>query len=475
MSITAPKGITLHSANVAQTFLGDGTAEDFIGLVRPSSEDQVQKIIRWANDKNISLLPISSPSGPRIQGAKGVNGQIIVLDMSRLSKLIFADGSNRIALIEPGVTFGEIDILLKESGMRCFKPFLPRKTKSVLSAFLDREPILSSNDHWDTMDPLSSFSLVFGNGDRFKTGGAALPGTLTKQIESGNRFMNSTGPSTTDYSRVIMGSQGTLGVVCWASIYCEPIPPMEKACLFGSDTLLPLMETVRQISLRKIGSQTFILNKEQMTAALADNVQDFEASANRNFPKWMLFVNLSASNLHSEESLAWKMADLSGVASLAGVVDISADNENELNRLASRLHTPTETYFKSVPKGHFSEVFCLTQLSNTENLVSMIEAKLKSAQIKNISYGFYVQPTVQGVSAHVELTIFHEAEQSDVAQELIANLSTLMADNGGFFSRPYDSQVEDSFNRASDLVPHLKKVKSMFDPQGVLSPGRLCF
>jgi len=48
-------------------------------------------------------------------------------------------------------------------------------------------------------------------------------------------------------------------------------------------------------------------------------------------------------------------------------------------------------------------------------------------------------------------------------------------DMGGFFSRPYGLVSDMVYSRTAGYTEMLKKVKQMFDPNNVMSPGRLCF
>ncbi len=48
-------------------------------------------------------------------------------------------------------------------------------------------------------------------------------------------------------------------------------------------------------------------------------------------------------------------------------------------------------------------------------------------------------------------------------------------DNGGFFSRPYGPNTWAVFNRDTANMAVLKKLKNLFDPNGIMNPGKVCF
>ena len=150
-------------------------------VVKPKSVEQIQRIVRLANEKKISLIPVSSKA-PRFRGdTVPTNNHSVVVDLSGMKKILRMDRRNRVAIIEPGVTFGELREAAAKHGMKVLMPLVPRATKSVLGSYLEREPILIPRYHWDMTDPLLCTEVVFGTGDLFRTGSAAGPGTLEEQ------------------------------------------------------------------------------------------------------------------------------------------------------------------------------------------------------------------------------------------------------------------------------------------------------
>ena len=53
--------------------------------------------------------------------------------------------------------------------------------------------------------------LFFGNGEEFRTGQAAGPGTIEEQWTVGGKQKSPYGPGTASFHRIIQGAQGTMG------------------------------------------------------------------------------------------------------------------------------------------------------------------------------------------------------------------------------------------------------------------------
>lgn len=479
----APDGIVIdtHAASVeAYVASHVGTSARPLGIAKPATQADVERLVQWANQHRIALVPVSSSGGPRRRADTALAVPAVVVDLSSMDSLIHADGRDSIALIEPGMTFPAFDEALRAHGLRSIKPLMPRATKSVLSSFLEREPTLSPNDHWDTTDPLAALSIVFGSGEPFRTGGASLPGTLEENLKRGNRQMMASGPLVTDYGRVLCGSQGTLGIVTWGSVYCERIPHLEQAMLFGSEDISALAELCRQLALHQLGAQFFVLNRTQFLAAMSDNAAEFDrrfsdGAAGGALAPWLLYVNLTASDHLPEQKMQWQMETLRELAAQAGASLMTGPAGLNAEALSHRLQHPPGGYYKDAPRGMHKELFGLTQLDKVQSILDALGPLLDQNALDVMRLGIYVQPTIQGVSCHLEFCLFHNAAEDAKAAERMADLHIALNRERVFFSRPYGEWAATAFEEGAGIVPYLKTVKDMFDPNGILNPGKLCF
>ena len=62
-------------------------------------------------------------------------------------------------------------------------------------------------------------------------------------------------------------------------------------------------------------------------------------------------------------------------------------------------------------------------------------------------------------------------DMKDLSDDLAANLIAA----GAYFSRPYGPWAQPVYNRDAAAKDALRKVKAIFDPVGILNPGKLCF
>jgi FAD/FMN-containing dehydrogenase len=103
-------------------------------VVKPKNAEDIQKLVKLANETSTPLVPVSS-GPPHFRGdtVPGIGGAVIV-DLSKMKKIINVDRARRVAMVEPGVTFGELIPAAEKEGIRLNMPLLPRKSKTVVGS-----------------------------------------------------------------------------------------------------------------------------------------------------------------------------------------------------------------------------------------------------------------------------------------------------------------------------------------------------
>ena len=143
-------------------------------VVRPGSEAEVQALVAWANQTGTPLVPVSS-GAPHFYGdtVPSVPGAVMV-DLSRMNKILRIDRRNRMVVIEPGVTYAQLQPELAKEGMRVTPPLYPRANKSVIASLLERQPTLVTRYNYSLPEPLRNCGVIWGDGTRFFTGESGM-------------------------------------------------------------------------------------------------------------------------------------------------------------------------------------------------------------------------------------------------------------------------------------------------------------
>jgi hypothetical protein len=448
-------------------------------VVKPRNTGDIEKLVKLARETSTPLVPVSS-GPPHFKGdtVPAVGGAIVV-DLSGMKKIIRVDRLNRVAMFEPGVTFGELIPAATKEKLRLNMPLLPRKTKSVTASMLEREPVVLPNYHWDLPDPLNCVEVIFGTGDMFRTGAAAGPGSIEEQWAAGGAQVTSAGPSSVSWYRMIGGSQGTMGVVCWSSARCELLPQVEEPYFVGSADLNKLMEMVHWLIRLRIPNECFILNKTNLAMMVARNYTKQYREIYDSLPPWILFYNLAGYEYFPEERVKVHEEDARGVAQRAQVeASRSAGKISAFEFLKAAQAPSTEPYWKLRAKNACQDIAFISNFQQVAVLIDVMYNAASQAGYPVPEIGTYVQPLVQGANYHVEFNLFYDMNnprEADMVRKLTNDVVDPLIANGAFFSRPYGEASRYILNKDTATVETLKRVKTIFDPDNIMNTGKLCF
>jgi FAD/FMN-containing dehydrogenase len=448
-------------------------------IVRPGRAGEVQKIVKWANETMMPLVPVSS-GPPHFRGdTVPCMGGSVIVDLTRMKKIIRVDRKNRVAMVEPGVTFGELQPKLGKAGLSAYMPLCPRSSKSVMGSMLEREPITMPNHHWDSLDPFLCAEIIFGTGDKLRSGEAAGPDSIKDQWKIGKAQMVPFGLGQFDESRLISGAQGTIGITTWATMKCRPLSRLTRTFLISSDTIEPLIDLSYRLIRIRLGDTCFIVNDLNLASLLAQSpgeIRDLRAALSQ----WVLVVTFEGYGALPEEKVEYQEADFRDMLKQAGnLKPIHTVGGFSDDYVADLLAKPSdEPYWKLRYKGGFSDIFFLTTLDKTPAFIGAMLALAQSRRFAAENIGIYIQPIVQGTSCHMEFDLYYDPTdmtQTERARSLVTEGAQDMANMGAFFSRPYGPWAKIAYTRAAETNILQRKVKKIFDPNNVLNPGRLCF
>jgi FAD/FMN-containing dehydrogenase len=448
-------------------------------VVKPKNASDIQKIIKLANETQTPLVPVSS-GPPHFRGdtVPGIGGAVIV-DLSGMKKIINVDRARRVAMVEPGVTFGELIPAAEKEGIRLNIPLLPRKSKTVIGSLLEREPVIMPKYQWDTSDPLACVEVIFGNGDEFRTGQAAGPGTVKEQWAVGGVQKAPYGPGIASWHRLIQGSQGTIGIVTWASMRCELLPSLEEPFMVSSSGLDTILELASWLIRLRMVNECFILNNTNLAAIFAKKWPGDYQRIKDALPTWTLFYNIAGYEVLPEERVSSYIEDATDITKRLGVEAVKASGGISANQILKAVQKPSdEPYWKLRYKGACEDVLFLTINDKLEGLVGAMNEVAEKAGYPTSEMGIYIQPIVQGTGVHCEFNLFFDPENSSEANRVkglsAAAVKSLLA-HGAFFSRPYGENTGMILNRDAATVAVLNKLKTIFDPNYIMNPGKVCF
>jgi len=456
----------------------------FVNRVRPNcvvtvrKADQVKKLIKLANKTQTPLVPVSSGT-PHFKGdTVPSNGGSIIADLSKMKKVEFVDRPRRVAMVEPGITFGELIPLATKKGLRLNLPLLPRQSKSVIGSILEREPVLLPGYQWDMSDPLACTGLCFGNGEEFRTGQAAGPGTLKQQWKVDAVQKSPYGPGTASLHRLIQGAQGTMGIVTWMSIRCEILPSVEEPFFVGSSDLDRLLDLMSWLIRLRMVTECFIINSTNLAAIFSTGQKDYQ-KVKDTLPAYSLFYTLAGYDYFPEERVNAHIVDIASMNQRIGLDSKKAAGIVSANAMLRKVQQACEEpYWKLRLKGASQDVFFLTIHDKIEAQIKAMKDMAGEAGYPSSDLGIYIQPIVQGTGYHCEFNMFYDPDSSvelNRVKDLSFSATRTLMNKGAFFSRPYGDEANLIYNRDAATTDALHRVKKIFDPNNVMNPGKVCF
>ena len=119
--------------------------------------------------------------------------------------------------------------------------------------------------------------------------------------------------------------------------------------------------------------------------------------------------------------------------------------------------------------GAEKELLMLAPPSKTAGLLEILKDGMPQG-------GLTVQPQVQGRAFRIECNVRFEdlPGESEKRENELFELAKRLADAGAYFDRPYGRLTELVYNEPLS-VDAMRRVKKIFDPDGILNPGKLCF
>ncbi len=448
-------------------------------VVRPGSAVDVQALVLWANETGTPLVPVSS-GPPHFHGDTVPSvPEAVVVDLSRMNAIRRIDTRNRIAVIEPGVTYAQLDAALAAEGLRIARPLQPRANKSVVASLLERQPTVIPRLQYNLPEPLRTCGVVWGTGEIAFTGEAGSgPLDLEAQWQKGLAQVDPKGPLATDLMRVVTGAQGTMGIVVWASVRLDIAPTVHEYVFVPGTSLAELSEFCYRLTRTRLGDEVALMNGSQLAQLVGRDAAHVQA-LRQDLPSWVVVVGLAGAALLPEERVRVQEKDLKALVQecrlrlLSGLPGLTnADVVRVFEGCACG--APWKLRYR----GGAQEVFFLTTLDKVQGFVDTVLTAAETWRYPAADIGIYVQPQHQGVAQHVEFTFPYAPACPQEAAKVKALHEAVSRDliaQGAYFSRPYGPWAEKVYARDAHARRVLTVVKNIVDPRNVLNPGKLCF
>jgi len=187
-------------------------------IVKPETTLQVQEIMKYANENIIPVIARGGGSGMCGQAVPIQGG--IILDMKGMNRIIEINLEDVYCRVEPGVVDDDLNLALKQYGV--FYPPTPASSRiaTIGGEIANNASGVRSVKYGATRDAVLGMKVVMANGELVNLG------AHTRVEASGYQL-----------HKLMVGSEGTLGIVVEATLSFVPIPEFRCMGVANFDSL----------------------------------------------------------------------------------------------------------------------------------------------------------------------------------------------------------------------------------------------
>jgi glycolate oxidase len=417
-----------------------------LALVNATRVEHVQATLRAASEFRIPVVPRGAGTG-LAGGANGTDGAI-VLSVAGMDRIVEISAEDQLAVIEPGVVNSGLNDALEPYGLFFAPDPASRAISTIGGNIATNAGGLLCAKYGVTREAVLALDVVLADGRLIRTGHRTVKGVTGF-----------------DLTALFVGSEGTLGVIVGATVRLLPIPAGEPRTL---GAIFPDVRTAAaaaaRVSAARLRPAVMELIDgpalERISAYLGEQTiaDAFGTTGGGSF----LLVQFDGPSAGADATAAGAL-----IAESGGTVSVAADAAEGERLLAIRrafhpaLAASGEVLIEdvAVPRSRMPEMF---------------------AAIERISqrYGIPIPTVAHAGDGNLHPNFVYEGEEAPaVVWEAAGDLFRTAVELGGTLTGEHGVGVLKRRWLADELGPDSYelqvKLKSVFDPLGILNPGKV--
>lgn len=417
--------------------------------VTPRNTKQVSQVMKYCFDEHIPVTPIGSQTGLS-GGALSVFGGV-GLSMKKMNSVLNLDEKNLQITVEPGLITEELQNAAAEKGLFYAPDPSSKGSCSIGGNLAENAGGPRAVKYGVTKDWVLNLEVVLPNGEIIWTGA--------------NTLKNSTGYNLT---QLIVGSEGTLGIITKAVLKLIPAVPNNVSMLAQFDSSVKACEAVSAIFRAGITPSAM----EFMERDALDWIMKFDESTAIKIEESTqahLLIEIDGTDMDSIYQECEKVAEVLEQYECGEI--LLADNQaqkDEIWRMRRRIGEAVKS--NSIYK-------------EEDTVVPRFELPALLSGVKKIGedYGFHSVCYGHAGDGNLHINIIKgeltDKEWNNELPKAIREIFELTVSLGGTLSGEHGiGYVQKNYmNIAFSEVELgiLKSIKNVFDPTGIMNPGKL--
>ena len=424
-----------HTMTIHESELPDG-------VVFAESKEDVQKVVKICNEFKCPIIPFGV--GSSFEGHLNAPYGGISIDMNNMNKILTVHHEDLLVVVQPGVTREQLNTHLRDTGL--FFPIDPGANASLGGMTATRASGTNAVRYGTMKDNVIALEVVTPDGQIIKTANKA------RKSSAGY-----------DLTRLMVGSEGTLGVTTEITLKLYGIPEL----IAGGRVSFPSVKDATDAVIMTVQAGIPVARIEFLDIAQVKAVNSYSKT---NLPEAPLLLL----EFHGSEKSVKEQSELFGeIASDHGGNDFEWTSNNEdRNKLWKARH---DAYWSCKAVRPEAEIYSTDVCVPISKLSDCIIETIEDME-KNELIGPIVSHAGDG-NFHVALLIDKknqvELDKLDsflvrISERAIRMNGTCTGEHGvGQGKRKY------MLKELGNAVDVMKKVKNAFDPNKIMNPGKL--
>jgi D-lactate dehydrogenase (cytochrome) len=411
-------------------------------VVYPESRDEVVRVLRFANEHRIPIVPFGRGSSLEAHTLTLHGG--ISLDLGRMDRILEVRPDDFIARVQPGVTHGALNAALAEHGL--LFPVDPGWDASLGGMAGTNASGTNAVKYGVMRDQVLGAEAVLADGTVMRTGGMAMKSSAGY-----------------DLTGLFVGSEGTLGVLTELILRLYPLPGWTVA----ARAVFPDIEAAGRAAVAMIRTGMRIGRVELVDARTVDAVNTYKGTDYAAAPTLFLEFSGSKASVESDVEVARKTSASEGCSSF----EFEADEEAR-EKLWEARHDAALAIRDLYPgMGMMATDVCvpISELPGAlRHARDIIESRgLDGAILGHVGDGNYhaVFPVDTGDEADQERA---EAVNEEIVDYALERGGTCTGEHGIGLGKTEHLQKEHG-----DSLPFMREIKRIADPNGIMNPGKV--
>ncbi|MCP4764624.1 MAG: FAD-binding oxidoreductase [archaeon] len=465
----------IRASYLAKSVMG---LESQIGdvVIRPRYTEEVRKILVWCSSRKIPVSPISAGLSGGF-ACPTIKPGGVVLDLSRMNRVIEVDEENRYAIIEPGVTNGEFWAYMEKNHPGFCPPVADGAppAATVMGDAIDRGFSLVTSSMGPQGEIFMGGEVCVPNGDIITLGSMALNGTKPF-------YRWGLGP---EIFSIFMGSQGTMGVFTKGVIKIFPHPKYKTVKQYNMGNAYDMQNLTLDLGKLEFGiaHNTVMVQGGNwplmMTRWPKDKVpHDYESWKEMGIAKWWMNWEIWAQTQEELDNVT-KTIDKYAADFKKDKRCVEPDEitEQQLHpkQIASRMRKPNKI---AIPYSYWEAGFLFitfyTPWNECADFAIEYNKILKKYDFPEVMWIASIERCRQAICMPIVCFDSSKPEDFERVQEMNRESTEMCLKRGWINYRP-DPYIHAplTYNKAGTYLKYLRKMKEMFDPTYILHPGRL--